>query len=87
MKAIYNSYSISTLLFPSFFISAICNALLPEISYNHERNNKLQDFNFSFKVKLSMSSCNGVIIVISFALTPFLNNSSLTPFVYAGLFL
>jgi len=40
--AIYNSYAISTLLFPSFFISAICNALLPEISYNNERNNKSQ---------------------------------------------
>ena len=29
---IYNSYSISLLLFPSFFISAISNSLLPEIS-------------------------------------------------------
>lgn len=29
---IYNAYSISLLLFPSFFISAISNSLLPEIS-------------------------------------------------------
>lgn len=29
---IYNSYVINTLLFPSFFITAISNALLPEIS-------------------------------------------------------
>ena len=27
--AVYNTYAIGTLLFPSFFISAICNALLP----------------------------------------------------------
>lgn len=36
--AVYNTYAIGTLLFPSFFISAICNALLPEISYNFEHN-------------------------------------------------
>ena len=36
--AVYNTYAIGTLLFPSFFISAICNALLPEISYNFERD-------------------------------------------------
>jgi stage V sporulation protein B len=40
--AIYNSYAISTLLFPSFFISAISNALLPEISYNYEHKNTNQ---------------------------------------------
>lgn len=37
--AVYNTYSIGTLLFPSFFISAISNALLPEISYNYEKRN------------------------------------------------
>ena len=37
--AVYNTYSIGTLLFPSFFISAISNALLPEISYNYENRN------------------------------------------------
>lgn len=37
--AIYNTYAIGTLLFPSFFISAICNALLPEISSNYEKKN------------------------------------------------
>ena len=36
---IYNAYSISLLLFPSFFISAISNALLPEISKLHSTNN------------------------------------------------
>ena len=30
---IYNTYTIGTLLFPSFFISAISNSLLPEISH------------------------------------------------------
>ena len=29
---IYNSYSVGLLLFPSFFITAICNSLLPEVS-------------------------------------------------------
>lgn len=37
--AIYNSYSLSTLLFPSFFISAIANSLLPEISNYYSKNN------------------------------------------------
>ena len=37
--AVYNTYSIGTLLFPSFFIAAISNALLPEISYNYEKRN------------------------------------------------
>ena len=37
--AIYNTYAIGTLLFPSFFISAISNALLPEISSNYEKKN------------------------------------------------
>lgn len=37
---IYNTYTIGTLLFPSFFISAISNALLPEISSNYSINNK-----------------------------------------------
>ncbi len=37
--AVYNTYAISTLLFPSFFISAISNSLLPEISNNYARKN------------------------------------------------
>ena len=36
---IYNAYAISTLLFPSFFITAISNALLPEISNNYAKCN------------------------------------------------
>lgn len=36
---IYNAYSIATLLFPSFFITAISNSLLPEISKIHEEKN------------------------------------------------
>ncbi len=40
--AIYNTYAIGTLLFPSFFISAISNALLPEISSNYEKKNIIQ---------------------------------------------
>ena len=36
---IYNAYAISTLLFPSFFIGAISNALLPEISKEYANNN------------------------------------------------
>lgn len=37
---VYNAYSISLLLFPSFFISAISNALMPEISKLKSENNK-----------------------------------------------
>lgn len=37
---IYNAYSISLLLFPSFFVSAISNSLLPEISKLHSKKNK-----------------------------------------------
>lgn len=37
--AVYNTYVINTLLFPSFFISAISNALLPEISNYYSKNN------------------------------------------------
>ena len=36
---IYNMYAISTLLFPSFFITAISNSLLPEISKLVKDNN------------------------------------------------
>lgn len=36
---IYNAYVVSTLLFPSFFITAISNALLPEISKYKATNN------------------------------------------------
>lgn len=35
----YNAYAISTLLFPSFFISAISNSLLPEITKLYKNNN------------------------------------------------
>ncbi len=36
---VYNSYVISTLLFPSFFINAISNSLLPEISKYYAQKN------------------------------------------------
>lgn len=36
---VYNAYVVSTLLFPSFFITAISNALLPEISKYKATNN------------------------------------------------
>ncbi len=36
---IYNAYAISTLLFPSFFITAISNALIPEITKEASQNN------------------------------------------------
>ena len=39
---IYNAYAIGTLLFPSFFVGAISNALLPEISkFNATKNTKM----------------------------------------------
>ena len=36
---IYNGYSLSLLMMPSFFISALCTALIPEISKNYSNNN------------------------------------------------
>ena len=35
----YNAYAVGTLLFPSFFITAISNSLMPEISKIHEEHN------------------------------------------------
>ncbi len=57
---VYNSYVISTLLFPSFFINAISNSLLPEISkFNASHNYKL--IKKRIKQALSISFIIGVI--------------------------
>ena len=58
--AVYNTYVVGTLLFPSFFISAICNALLPEISYNYEHNN-IKQVKKRIKQSLFFSLIIGII--------------------------
>lgn len=62
--AIYNTYAISTLLFPSFFISAICNALLPEISSNYESKN-IKQVKRRIHQALSISLIIGIICTLT----------------------
>lgn len=57
---IYNAYSVSLLLFPSFFISAISNALMPEISKLASENNKKQ-IKRRIKQTLIISIITGII--------------------------
>ena len=57
---IYNTYTIGTLLFPSFFISAISNSLLPEIS-NHYSKNNLKIVKKRIKESLFISLSVGII--------------------------
>ncbi len=58
--AIYNTYSIGTLLFPSFFISAISNSLLPEISNYYSKNNIIM-VKKRIKESLTISLIIGII--------------------------
>lgn len=60
---IYNAYSISLLLFPSFFVTAISNSLLPEISKLHSKNNK-QLVKRRIKQSIIMSLSVGIICTI-----------------------
>lgn len=62
--AIYNTYAINTLLFPSFFISAISNALLPEISNYYSKNN-IQLVKRRIKQSLLISLLVGLICTIA----------------------
>jgi len=56
----YNAYAISTLLFPSFFITAISNTLLPEISkLNSERN--ITEIKKRIKESLLLSLTIGIL--------------------------
>lgn len=64
---IYNTYAISTLLFPSFFITAISNSLLPEISkLRAERNKKKTIKRINESIILSFITgliCTGIIYI------------------------
>ena len=60
--ASYNAYAIGLLTLPSFFISAICQILIPEISKYHSENNYLmvkkrlkQALSYSFVIGLFFS--------------------------------
>lgn len=57
---VYNSYAIGTLLFPSFFISAISNSILPEISNYYSKNN-INIVKKRIKQSLSISLIIGII--------------------------
>lgn len=58
--AIYNTYTIGTLLFPSFFISAISNSLLPEISNYYSKSN-IKMVKKRIKEALTLSLIIGII--------------------------
>ena len=62
--AIYNTYAISTLLFPSFFITAISNSLLPEVS-NHYSKNKIDIVKKRIKQSLIISFIIGLLCTIT----------------------
>lgn len=88
----YNAYAISTLLFPSFFITAISNSLLPEISkINEERNHHLLKKRIKEAIFLSVSVgliCTSIIYIFKEPLLSILYNTkegidyikTLTPF-------
>ncbi len=57
---IYNAYAISTLLFPSFFITAISNALLPEIS-KYNANHNIKEIKRRIKESLTISLIIGLL--------------------------
>lgn len=60
---IYNAYTIQLLLIPSFFISAISNSLLPEISTLY-KNNKINTLKKRIKQALILSTSIGIIYTI-----------------------
>ncbi|MGN1371536.1 MAG: oligosaccharide flippase family protein [Candidatus Coprovivens sp.] len=62
--AIYNTYTISTLLFPSFFITAISNSLLPEVS-NYYSKNKISIVKKRIKQSLIISLIIGLLCTIT----------------------
>lgn len=71
---IYNTYVIGTLLFPSFFITAISNSLLPEISNNYAKNN-LNLVKKRIKQSLILSLLVGIICTfIIFSTSNFILN-------------
>lgn len=65
---IYNTYSIGTLLFPSFFISAISNSILPEIS-NYYSKKDITTVKRRIKQALSISLLIGIICTTAIYIT------------------
>lgn len=62
---VYNAYSVSLLLFPSFFITAISNALLPEIS-------KLYSQKRRFSLKRRIYQALGISLIVGVCCTFFI---------------
>ncbi len=75
--AIYNTYAINTLLIPSFFISAISNSLLPEISNYYSKNN-IKMVKKRIKESLILSFIIGLICTLII----FLSGEFLLKFLY-----
>lgn len=72
---IYNAYALPLLLIPSFFITAISNSLVPEISKLYEKGN-MSLVKRRLKQALSYSFLLGIIInIIIFIFAPFLLNT------------
>lgn len=74
---IYNAYAISTLTIPSFFINAICLALIPEISKFIGNNNI-----YLVKKRLKEAFIFTFIIGISFTLLIYIFRNELLIFLY-----
>ena len=60
---IYNGYSLSLLMMPSFVIGAICTALIPEISRNYSNNN-LRLVKYRIKQSLLISLIFGIMVTL-----------------------
>ncbi len=57
---IYNAYSLSLLMMPSFVIASLCTALIPEISKNYNNNN-IKQVKLRIKQSLFISLLFGII--------------------------
>lgn len=73
----YNAYAISTLTIPSFFISAIASALLPELSKYIEKRNF-----YLVKKRLKQAFFFSFIIGLSFTFIIFLYRNDILMFLY-----
>lgn len=60
---IYNGYAISTLMFPSFIITSLCTALIPEIA-KYYANNNIRVVKLRIKQALVISFIFGIITTL-----------------------
>ena len=74
---IYNTYTIGTLLFPSFFISAISNSLLPEISNIFYKKNTIL-----LKKRITQSIKISLLVGLICTITIYLGSSTILNVLY-----